>query len=272
MTQRTFYPGDKWVYFKIYSPPIIANYLLTERIGPLVNRWIDERFIDRWFFIRYADTGHHIRLRTRLVNLDNIGILITGLRNQLTEELNNGTVSGIQLDSYQRELERYGESNIEKCENFFFEDSRKVLDTIQDKKEDIELIRHSVFWILSLLVSLGLTNQQINEYLTEMEDGYQREFRLSSFQVKIINDEYRKFSRDILCQTLELCSQSREKDEKATWIVVSASPQHLLSSLIHMHINRIFAMNQRLYEYIVYHIANKVFESVEKRMVCNSSR
>ncbi|MCM1140511.1 MAG: thiopeptide-type bacteriocin biosynthesis protein [Muribaculum sp.] len=245
----------------------MANYLLTERIGPLVNKWTDEGLIDKWFFIRYSDTGHHIRLRTRLINLDNIGILITELRIHLTEELNNGTVSSIQLDSYQRELERYGVSNIEKCESFFFEDSCKALDIIQRKKEDIELIRHSVIWILNLLVSLGITDKQICEYLNEMEDGYQREFRLSTHQVKLINDAYRRFSREILRQALELCCQPRVTAEKVTWIVASDVSPHLLSSLVHMHINRLFAMNQRLYEYIVYHMANKVFESVEKRMV-----
>lgn len=264
MTQRTFYPGDRWVYFKIYTPPTQTNYLLTERIGPLVNRWLEEGIISRWFYIRYSDMGHHIRLRTELNDLNIIGKIVTGLRIQLSEELGNGTVSSIQLDTYQRELERYGENLIDYCETFFFEDSCKVLDTIKYITDDIQLICQSIIWLWDLLVSLGMTNAQIKRYLTEMEVRYQQEFRLSTLQIKVINDEYRTQSREIIKLMLELYSQTSQKAANSSWITSPEAPLYLLSSLVHMHFNRLFTMNQRLYEYIVYHMANKALESILK--------
>jgi len=270
MTQRTFYPGDRWIYFKIYSPPTLTDYILTERIDPLVNRWIKEEVIGKWFYIRYWDTGHHIRLRTELTDLNHIGKVVTELRKQLSEELENGTVSGIQLDTYQRELERYGADSIEKCESFFFEDSSKVLVTIKDKTEDMELICNSIIWLLNLLVSLGMSDIQVKEYMMKMEDKYLREFSLSTSQIKVINNEYRKHSSEIMRCIQELYRQPRQKDDKTAWIIAPEASQYLLSSLVHMHVNRVFAMNQRLYEYIVYHMANKAFESVIKKTAHDS--
>lgn len=264
MTQRTFYPGDKWVYFKIYCPPTMTNYILTERIGSLVNRWYDEGIIEKWFYIRYSDTGYHIRLRVELICLNHISKVVIELRNQLSEELGNGTVSSIQLDTYQRELERYGASYMELCESFFFKDSCSVLETIKEKTEDIDLICHSILWLLGLLISIEMTDNNITDYLLGMEDRYQREFRLSTFQIKVINDEYRKIRGNLIGEALELYGKPRLKVNHIDWITAPDSSQYLLSSLVHMHVNRVFPKNQRLYEYIIYHITNKVFDSILK--------
>lgn len=265
MTQRIFYPGDKWMYFKIYSAPTQANHILVDRILPLVTRWIEEGKIVKWFFIRYSDSGHHIRLRTELTKLQCIGDIITGLRKQLSEELGNGTVSCIQLDTYQRELERYGVNDMENCETFFFEDSCVVLDAIKTKPSDLELISHSIMWLYGLLFLLDMSDDRIKAYLKEMESRYQREFGLSVSQVKVINDEYRRLSPVIIKKLMKMYEDRCQEDDRYSWITAPDSSQYLLSSLVHMHMNRTFEMNQRLYEYIVYHMAAKGFDSLLKR-------
>lgn len=105
MTQRIFYPGDKWVYFKIYSAPTSTNNILVIKILPLITQWIGGGIICKWFFIRYSDTGHHIRFRVELADLQFIGKVITELRsdrNGLSVEFEGvikddegNTVSGI---------------------------------------------------------------------------------------------------------------------------------------------------------------------------------
>lgn len=264
MIQRIFYPGDKWVYFKIYSAPTLANHILVDRILPLVTRWIEEGKIVKWFFIRYSDTGHHIRLRTELTELQHIGDIITGLRKQLSEELGNGTVSSIQLDTYQRELERYGVNDMENCETFFFEDSRMIIEAAKANPSDPELICHSILWLMGLLFSFDMSEEKISDYLKVMEERYRWEFGLSTSQIKVINDEYRRLSPKFMENMIKKYEQ-RRIDDKHLWITAPDSSQYLLSSLIHMHMNRMFSMNQRLYEYIVYHMAAKGFDSLLKR-------
>jgi len=62
-TQRTFIPGDAWVYYKIYTGAKTSDILLTEIIKPVAEKLIEQELIDQWFFIRYADPKHHIRVR-----------------------------------------------------------------------------------------------------------------------------------------------------------------------------------------------------------------
>lgn len=272
MTQRTFYPGDKWVYFKIYIPPTLANQILIERIYPLVNEWIEEKVISKWFYIRYSDTGYHIRLRTELIELSYMGKVVTELRKQLSEELGNGTVSRIQLDTYQRELERYGVDLIERCEYFFYEDSQKVLSTISEKLKEEDLLCASIKWVMCLLLRSGLDVDQMKQYLSEMEMECQREFNLSQQQIKAMNDYYRVLRSRILENVKEIISTSDDCESTYTWIQNAKKSRSLLSSLIHMHMNRLFATSQRLYEYIVYHIAYKGLDSVVKMIHNGNSR
>ncbi|WP_392348660.1 lantibiotic dehydratase C-terminal domain-containing protein [uncultured Polaribacter sp.] len=51
--QRTFVIGDKWLYYKIYCGVKTADMLLLEVIKPLTEQLIEEKIIDKWFFIGY---------------------------------------------------------------------------------------------------------------------------------------------------------------------------------------------------------------------------
>lgn len=266
MTRRIFYPGDEWVYFKIYSAPTLDNHILLNCILPFTTICFEDGAIDKWFFIRYSDTGHHIRLRMKLTDPHHLGKIITCLRNHLSEELDNGTVSSIQLDTYQRELERYGTEDMGTCETFFFEDSGLVLDVLKTQCSDQEMICHSIMWLLGLLFSLGMSEKGIKDYLKEMESRYQREFGLSTLQIKVVNDEYRRLSPAIMKDLMQRYRERCGNVDKYSWITAPGSSQYLLSSLVHMHMNRLFQMNQRLYEYIVYHMSAKVFDSLLKRI------
>ncbi len=265
MIQRIFYPGDRWVYFKIYCAPMSTNNILLDKIKPLMSQWIDERIIDKWFYIRYADPVHHLRVRVELKETYYLGLVISNLRVKLTDDLENGIVSDIKIDSYHREIERYGADNMVNCENFFFEDSCNVLDLIKYNGTDIDMIYLTIEWIFSLLFSLYMDDNKIKNYLSDMDNRYRKEFGLSIQQIKIINDEYRKISSKILSFLLNYHHELRETKIDKTWIVSPNFTNNLLPSLIHMHINRLFSINQRLYEYIVYRMSCKSFDSMLKR-------
>ncbi|ELR73138.1 Lanthionine biosynthesis protein LanB [Fulvivirga imtechensis AK7] len=61
--QRTFLPGSEWVYYKLYCGKNSANKVLTEYLQPLVRELKRKNLIKKWFFIRYADPEHHLRVR-----------------------------------------------------------------------------------------------------------------------------------------------------------------------------------------------------------------
>ncbi|NJM79924.1 MAG: lantibiotic dehydratase [Flavobacterium sp.] len=71
-----YLPGNEWLYFKIYSGVKTGDYILTEKILPLVNDLLNDGSIQKWFFIRYYDTDNHIRFRVQLKNNDESDIVL----------------------------------------------------------------------------------------------------------------------------------------------------------------------------------------------------
>lgn len=263
MIQRIFYPGDKWLYFKIYSSPINANYLLHNIIQPFTSKWLTLGIINKWFFIRYSDPGHHLRLRIELTDIKYIGTIICDFRNRVLEDADKGVIASIQIDTYKRELERYGENNIDDCENFFFSDSVEVLKSISRCKSDIELLKDCICWLFSLMLSTNMSFDEMKKFLSYMEAQYKMEFILSIQQIAVIDMELRKIRMPILEEMKCLYLQRDILDNTKFWIKTQDSSFHLLSSIIHMHVNRLFMLDQRLYEYIVYHMLLKSLDGLK---------
>ncbi|TQM61953.1 lantibiotic dehydratase [Humibacillus xanthopallidus] len=101
-------PGSDWLFVKLYGPSTGADAVLTGPIRRLVGELIDARDADSWFFLRYADPEPHLRLRlhgdpNRLfagalprLAMWAAGLVATGARSRFT------------IETYERELERYG--------------------------------------------------------------------------------------------------------------------------------------------------------------------
>lgn len=120
---RTFAPGSEWLYAKIYTGTAAADVVLRET----VTRLLVEPAIRSWFFVRYGDPEWHLRVRfrgdpSRLTNL--LGLL----HEALAPKLSDGRIWRVQLDTYEREVERYGgPAGVELAEEIFHADSDAVL-------------------------------------------------------------------------------------------------------------------------------------------------
>ncbi len=90
--------------------------MLAELVGPLLSPWIKNRQIDRFFFIRYALGGPHLRLRLRLEQ----GVSSQDLGHELTERASN---------FFQRypSMESWSESKIRQTDAKLLADSEVVL-------------------------------------------------------------------------------------------------------------------------------------------------
>src|SRR5690606_307453 len=104
---RYFFPGDKWIYFKIYCAPQYASEVISRWIYPLMKRCSSRPGFGKWFFVRYYDPEPHLRLR---IQADPVLLeAMPGLVNKaLRPFLKNGLIRRLQLDTYAREIERYG--------------------------------------------------------------------------------------------------------------------------------------------------------------------
>ena len=102
---------------------------------------VQKRQIRKYFFIRYSDPEPHLRVRVQAIQRDDVPQTF-GLFMEWFDELRQrGLLSNIVIDTYQRETERYGGPElIGKAEEYFFHDSRTVLNILRKRQvEKLEL-------------------------------------------------------------------------------------------------------------------------------------
>uniref|UniRef100_A0AAU6WSF2 Thiopeptide-type bacteriocin biosynthesis protein n=1 Tax=Chryseobacterium endophyticum TaxID=1854762 RepID=A0AAU6WSF2_9FLAO len=141
--QRDFIIGDDWLYYKFFCGHNASNKIITEFLKPISEEFISSGMINEWFFIRYNDPSYHIRYRIKLSSPKYIGQVIIKLNNYLKKYLSNEIVWNVELDTYKRELERYGSNTMEISEKIFYIDSKIISDFIENS--DSELLYQKVF-------------------------------------------------------------------------------------------------------------------------------
>ncbi len=289
MTQRSFTLGSKWLYYKIYSGPKTADTILTEVVLPLSQKFQDENWIEKWFFIRYSDPKHHLRLRF-LVSDDSA---ITKIIGQLFEKLQplvaQDIVWKIQLETYHRELERYGENTMELSESLFHYDSwatTHFLDLIEgDEGEQLR-------WLYGIRATDNLLNAfeyPLEEKLSLMEGlkiGFGKEFNMSRPLKKQLDDKYRK-EREHIEHFMSFTAKEEPDYEPILEILESTSRKigpfalkileieknnrlqiiksNLMGSYIHMLMNRLFKSKNRLNEMVCYDFLYRYYKTTWAR-------
>lgn len=260
--QRSFSVGSEWLYFKIYCGEKTADDLLANEIKTFVDELLETQTIEQFFFIRYQDPEPHIRLRF-------MGNPTTFFYAKVIEKLNlllqpfqeNGLVHKIQIDTYNREIERYGETTMLPSEELFFADSMAVLNFLQNATEDYERLWFGLRRINTYLNIFGLNIEQKKDFAEKMQKSFLQEFGGESELRKKLNDKFREVSIDL--QTIFEETESFKIYHLTTQIntLITDNQQFydLLSSYIHMFINRLFISNNRTYELLLYHFLTKLY-------------
>src|SRR5690606_18830280 len=102
--QRDFFLGDKWMYYKVYAGVKTADYILLEKLTPVIEELEHKKQIKKWFFIRYQDPEQHIRLRFLVDKKDKLVTIIKALYPVFKELMDENLVWKIQTDTYRREI------------------------------------------------------------------------------------------------------------------------------------------------------------------------
>ena len=135
--QRRAVPGSEWLYAKLYCGPLGADQILREVVGPLVRQALGTGAVERWFFLRFADPHPHLRLRLQGPPVRHLGETLPALHAALAPACGRGTVWRLQLDTYEREVERYGgEAGILLAERIFEVDSEAALEVLEALGEE----------------------------------------------------------------------------------------------------------------------------------------
>ena len=294
--RRSFAPGSEWLYAKLYTGHATADQILTEAIAPIVapvapgagDATGDRTSAPLWFFLRYGDPQWHVRLRVRGEPAWLYGELMPRLAATTRAMLDDGRMWKLQLDTYEREVERYGGPvGVELAERLFGADSACVVDIVGMLTGDAG---SDARWRLALrgtdqlLDDLGFDLATRLALMRRVRDSFAREHRAETsvmFQ-RGLGDKYRKErgsldalldrSRDAesdLSPGLErldarsaanapIIAELRAAEQRGS---LAQSIVELAPSYIHMHVNRLIRSAQRAHELVLYDLLVRLYES-----------
>jgi thiopeptide-type bacteriocin biosynthesis protein len=274
---RRFITGSEWLYVKIYCGTSSAERILKTIIRPLTAELLAAGTIDQWFFLRYSDPEHHIRVRFHHgTNKHFWKTVLEKLYTAVQPETAGGAVHKLQTDTYEREIERYGAATMELSETLFYYDSQAVVDCI-DLLEGEE--GESYRWLLAargvdmLLQDAGYNLPAKAALLKRMQQSFFQEFGGDKALQTQLNDKHREHMRQ-LGSFLQPAQDAENGIEEVIAIFTlrsmrstaalqnAAAPVHeQLSSYIHMFLNRMLLSNQRKHELVIYHFLSRYYES-----------
>ncbi|HEX8823197.1 MAG TPA: lantibiotic dehydratase, partial [Archangium sp.] len=272
---RSFLPGSEWLYLKLYTGAATADRLLVETVAPLVKSALGSGAADGWFFLRYGDPDWHLRLRFHGApeRLKALAGELPGVLEPLHQE---GLLWKVQLDTYEREVERYGGPEaMLLAERVFQADSEAVLEllTLLPGDEGADARWRLMLGGMDLLLSdLGFGLEARLQVVTELRESFGREFQVERTIERQLNERFRKERRSteallgsradspVLARGLEVLR--RRSDKLAPTFaglkaLVAAgksgvSLAGLAGSFLHMHANRMARSAARAQELVLY--------------------
>ncbi|SDI11793.1 thiopeptide-type bacteriocin biosynthesis domain-containing protein [Flavobacterium omnivorum] len=280
--KRDFCIGSEWLYYKIYTGVKTADLILSEKLYPLILDLQKEKIIAKWFFIRYKDADEHLRIRFYCKTPENTATVIARMYPLLNMLLEQNSIWKVQTDTYQREMERYGEKTMIASETLFWHDSEMIVRylTIKSSFEQNEMqLLFSFTAIDMFLNSFGLSNSDKLFLMDELQLAFKKEFHADKSLKKELDKQYRELfqemQRFLLGQATEdhpeIFNVVKAKCNKCNELIDSIKGKlqiplsEFLCSHIHMMLNRQYTSKQRLYELIVYDHLHRYYKIQEFR-------
>jgi thiopeptide-type bacteriocin biosynthesis protein len=283
---KTFIPGDKWLYLKLYTGYKTADNLLINVLPYITNKLNSAKILYKWFFIRYSDPHFHLRLRFCFDSNENIPFALININQAVNDYVEQGLIWKVQYDTYQRELERYGYTTMDDAEDIFYADSIAIINILKEIDDEFSEEKR---WLIALkLIDSFLDNFDYSviqkyEILSKMAESFIDEFEFSKKEYRMqLDQKYRLHKKKIEEIIFDSASNinwyspiKKTLAEKSKYVVPIASKlikkekqntldiplNTLLTSYIHMTINRLFRSKQRIYELVLYDMLRKFYFS-----------
>lgn len=280
-------PGSEWLFAKLFTGQATADQILVGTVAPLVLEILAAGEADRWFFIRYSDPEPHIRLRLHGEPSVLWGRVLPRLQQAMDPILKDGWIWKFQLDTFEPETGRYGgPENIICAERAFQSDSEAILRILAlypgDEGTDARW-RLAIRSVDEYYHALGLSLEDklrvadisrtmyAREFWAENGPGEHQlgdKFRPVRKQLEALLDPTRDaespLSAGIMIlkeRTKQLRPLFQEMLEFQAQGKLTHKLEDMMSSFVHMSVNRFLRSAQRMQEMVVYDFLVRIYES-----------
>lgn len=289
--ERRFPPGSSWLYLKLYTGSATADALLRQHLAPAIRAAVERGLATHWFFLRYGDPDWHLRLRFAGDPKRLTGELLPFLYEALAPASAAGLAWRIVVDTYEREVERYGgPDGVGVAERLFWADSECALSIIEQLEGDAganAAWRITLRGIDRMLDDLGLALDDKLAAMTAARDGFGAEVGMDTAFQRRLGDKYRAHRTEIAellaardddadhlyapalqafaVRSRDLRAIGAELRELEGAGRISQPIPDLVHSYVHMHVNRMIRSGQRQHELVLYDLLRRHYDSVLAR-------
>lgn len=248
--KAVYYPGSDWMAFQLYY----NQELLTDLLGNAFKSFMDqgpENFVERIFFVRYADKVPHVRLRCKVPGSAESGRMtaLNYIFDFLNSIVSSGLVSTYTIVPYRPEILRYGGTVlIEQAEKLFALDSQLVSGYYAGKGK-IDAADQMLFCCTGMLEMLRFAYPNKSDQLAALKPVTDhKRFRQEYRERKEALFQFIEQDHDAALQLTDTDSRHmqytayfnaiRETDNRTNYY------DDILFSLLHMFCNRVLGLDR----------------------------
>jgi len=294
-TVQHFPPGSQWLYLKLYTGAATADQVLCQVVAPLVRWALAAGTVDRWFFVRYSDPDWHLRLRLHGDPAQLLGEVLPTCHAAVAPWIEDGRIWKVQVDTYEREVERYGGPiGAELAEQLFHADSEGVLAILEafagNDGADARW-RLCLLGLDRLLDDLGFDHRAKQTLLQRVHGAFQHEFHADSKLRGQLGEKYRQERKELqwlldpnrqgnhaLAFGVQRLQQRSRQLQPIIARLLRAEAQGQLGvplseialSYLHMHANRLLRSLQREQELVLYDLLARHYASITSFLIHNA--
>ncbi|WP_147444533.1 MULTISPECIES: lantibiotic dehydratase [Corallococcus] len=287
--RRSFPPGSEWLYARLHVGSGLTDRLLLENVAPVVRALMSSGSADQWHFLRYSDPEHHLRLRLRGPPDALLREALPRLHDALDPLLQEGRLKRFQLDTYVREVERYGGSEgVLLAEEFFHVDSEAVLATLEalEGRDGDARWQCALAGMDLLLSDFGFDLDGRHRIASRLRTAYAQEHgagkRLEA-QLSRLARQRRPILEPLLTgqgppggasspgfaallrrseRLVPVVSRLRELERSGG---LSQGLDALAASYLHLHVNRMLRDAPRAHEFVLFDLLERLYASFRAR-------
>lgn len=261
--------ADDWVYFRFHTGFAAADTVVA-RAAELVGRLRAEGAATGWFFLRYGEDGHHVRVRVRPANGAGSADAVVAALGRLGRQLRGeGLISRVVMDGYVPEVARYGgAAGLALAEELFVADSDDVARVVAAGADESTRLYRTVGDMVAWCDALYADPADAQEFLRKGSAGQGLEFLAEGNRHGLFHREHRRALEEhlavarpdetVLERLRALAASVRERLDRRRC-------DSVLGSALHLHCNRMFAFDANRLEFLAYELTRRTLRARSAR-------